>query len=178
MTLYGRQIGQFAHDWRVVPPDTWLKQVTARAQEADASGRGDGGPPMAGTAAPVVVLSQSLFERAVKEALRQLGDLSLLAANPLARSRLVQNARAQDEPAEQVLRRLLCEAAAALGEHPRNLKFQRAVELTYLHPVGSQEAVAERLGLAFNTYRYQLATGIERISDALWRREIQATPGP
>jgi hypothetical protein len=36
--------------------------------------------------------------------------------------------------------------------------------------LASQEKVAERLGLPFSTYRYQLAKGIERVAEMLWQR--------
>jgi hypothetical protein len=62
----------------------------------------------------------------------------------------------------------LLEQAQALRERPRDAKFWRALELTYFRPAGSQEIAAERLGVPFGTYRYQLATGIERVAQALW----------
>lgn len=165
--------GLFLHDWRAVPPDRWLNIVTLRAQQAEEAAALDLGRPDADTE-PLVMLSQSLFEKAVKDALRQFGDPSLLSGNPLARSRLVQAARGPQESAGHALERLLRQAVAALGEHPRNAKFQRALELTYLQPVGSQELAAERLGLAFSTYRYQLTTGIDKVASWLWRQETAA----
>ena len=54
---------------------------------------------------------------------------------------------------------------------PRDAKFWRALELTYFRPAGSQELAAERLALPFGTYRYQLATGIERVVQTLWTQE-------
>ena len=59
----------------------------------------------------------------------------------------------------------------AFAVRPRDARFGRALELTYVRPAGSQELAAERLGIPFGTYRYQLATGIERIARALWERE-------
>ena len=41
----------------------------------------------------------------------------------------------------------------------------------HLRSFSSAEA-AEFLGLPFNTYRYQLARGIERLSECMWRREL------
>ena len=54
---------------------------------------------------------------------------------------------------------------------PRDLKLQRAVWHTYFEPMAKQEAVAERLGLPFSTYRHHLARAVDRIAATLWRRE-------
>ena len=78
---------------------------------------------------------------------------------------------AQAEAAGDALRRLLVETVEALKTRPRDAKFGRALELTYVRPAGSQELVAERLGLPFGTYRYQLATGIDRVAQTLWAQE-------
>ena len=88
-------------------------------------------------------------------------------------SAAVQSASAPGEAPADTLRRLLTETARALAERPRDAKFWRALDLTYVHPAGSQELAAERLGLPFGTYRYQLATGIERVAQALWERETE-----
>ncbi|GAA3220480.1 hypothetical protein [Nonomuraea helvata] len=36
----------------------------------------------------------------------------------------------------------------------------------------TQEAAAERLGLPYSTYRRHLVSGIERVCEDLWRREL------
>jgi hypothetical protein len=36
----------------------------------------------------------------------------------------------------------------------------------------AQALAAERLGLPFSTYRYQLAGGIRRVTERLWQREL------
>jgi hypothetical protein len=68
------------------------------------------------------------------------------------------------------LQSLLRDAVQALKVNPRDDKLHRALWLTYIEPLASQEKVAERLGLPFSTYRYQLAKGIERVAEMLWQR--------
>jgi hypothetical protein len=71
-----------------------------------------------------------------------------------------------------VLQALLREAAAMLTANPKDTKFHRAIWHTYFEPASTQERAAELLNLPFNTYRYHLAKGIERITDWLWQREL------
>jgi DNA-directed RNA polymerase specialized sigma24 family protein len=74
------------------------------------------------------------------------------------------------------LREHLHQAVQALAEHPADAKFHHALRLTWLDPGASQERVAQELGLPFNTYRYHLARGTDRVVQALWQRELQAMP--
>jgi len=81
-------------------------------------------------------------------------------------------------PSVGSLRALIGEVAEELrapGSGVRGEKLYRALECTYLAPAATQELAAERLGLPFNTYRYQLAAAVKRVSDSLWRRELQLT---
>src|SRR5512133_3951189 len=96
-------------------------------------------------AAPLLVLSEPEFEAAVRQALRDYTRPAALAANPLLRSRLASQA-APGAPSAATLQGLLRSAA--------------------------QELAAERLGLPFSTYRYQLAGGIRRVTERLWQREL------
>jgi hypothetical protein len=116
-------------------------------------------------------LAQPDFERAVRDALRLYHDRAALDGSPLAACGAVRAAAGDGEAPADALQRLLLEAAQALRERPRDAKFWRALELTYFRPAGSLELAAERLGVPFGTYRYQLATGIERVAQVLWRRE-------
>jgi DNA-directed RNA polymerase specialized sigma24 family protein len=79
-----------------------------------------------------------------------------------------------DEPPAERLRALLREAVAALEDHPRDAKLARALTLTYLKPAPTQEAAAELLGLPFSTYRRHLTTGLERVAERLWERELSS----
>ena len=88
-----------------------------------------------------------------------------LAASPLLRSRLVGGTPA-------ALRARLREAAETLTANPRDLKLHRALWHTYFEPAPTQEQAAELLGLPFSTYRRHLTSGIRRVVEWLWRREL------
>lgn len=141
-----------AHDWRAVPAQAWLDRLL--------------------TGAPVehelAVLSQEEFTDAIRKALRHLSKHGELAANPLTRGRLLAG---RADPAN-ALRELLEEGIRELGRDPRAGKPHRALDVTYLRGAPTQEAAAERLGLSFTTYRRHLTTGIEHLTEALWRQEL------
>ncbi|GAB1515105.1 AAA family ATPase [Actinophytocola sp. KF-1] len=145
------------HDWRAVPPLVWLGRLL--------SGEHD---PAVHTGPELAVLSKEEFAEAVRTALRHLSKHAELAANPLARSRLLAG---RPDPAA-ALRELLEDGIRALGRDPRAGKPYRALDVTYLRGAPTQEAAAERLGLSFSTYRRHLMAGIERLGDDLWRREL------
>lgn len=155
----------FGHDWRQVPPMAWFARMEDR--EIDAEMRPEAVEP---SPPELLVLSRPSFSEAVREALKGLHDDSALSGNPLLRSRLLADRRGAGRP--EGLRATVLAAARTLREQPRAEKFYKAVDLTYLTPVGTQEAAAERLGLPFGTYRYRLNTAVDRIVDTLWSREV------
>jgi TolB-like protein len=113
-------------------------------------------------------LTRLQFGNAVKDALRSYVRTDLLAANPLLRAQLL---RGSAVAGPQGLKTLLTETAASLFSHGRDSRVHRVLELTYFDPAPKQEAVAERLGLSFSTYRRHLSTGIERLTEWLWQQE-------
>ncbi len=118
-------------------------------------------------------MSHEAFGLAVREAFRHWARDDALAANPLCHSRAL--ADEQGAPASAArLRQALGEAVQALATHPADRKFHHALRLTWLDPGPTQERVAEELGLPFNTYRYHLARGAERVTQILWQRELMA----
>jgi hypothetical protein len=168
-----RRYGVYGHDWRVVSPAAWLAMLGEREVSVPAAAR----------AAPksteqIVVLSQSDFAAAVRDALRDFVRPDLLRGNPLMRSRLVldaarragQAANATDRAA--ALQAIIREAADALQASPRDLKLYRALYHTYFQPASTQERAAELLDLPFSTYRRHLMAGIAQVTDALWQREV------
>lgn len=161
----GVPLGCYLHDWRAVPMARWLDVMADR--ELGRERPMD--EPLGGPAAARPARSE--FEHMVRDALRAFNDKAALMASPLNASALVHGCRRDSEGPADTLRRLLTETVRALGDRPRDAKFSRALELTYLRPAGSQELAAERLGVPFGTYRYQLTTGIERVVQALWARE-------
>ncbi|HSK26266.1 MAG TPA: AAA family ATPase [Jiangellales bacterium] len=166
-TVGGRRYGLFAHDFRQVPIEAWTELWAERALARDE-------PPVTPSeaSATYVVLSHPDFASAVRQGLKDLARRDLLARNPLVRTRLVAERTAGGRAAAEALQGLLREAAAALGDHPRDDKLLRAVDRTYLHPAATQEAAAAVLGLPFSTYRRHLAQGVDRIVGWLWDREV------
>ena len=162
----GRIYGVFAHDWRRFGGAEWLERMAERELGDEAPA-----PSPERETGPVLALSQPEFADAVRRALRDLHRPDALATNPLARTRVVRERRAE-LPAPEALRELLHEAVDALRADPRGEKLVRALERTYLRPAPTQEAAAELLGLPFSTYRGHLTRGLERVVDWLWQREL------
>ncbi len=156
-TVGGTRFPVFAHDWRRIDVDEWLENLHARqagAQTAAADG------------ADTTVLSEAQFAEAVQAALRDLRTPGLLGENPLLHSRAVrQNQRDGSAPAE-TLRELLETAVSAL---PPNLAV--LADRTFLHPVTTQERIAESLHLSFNTYRRHRDRAVTAITERLWTSE-------
>lgn len=165
----GRRYGVFAHDWRIEPMSTWLTGQPVVPMTFSQ-------PEQAGRTPPVLVLSQSEFDEAVRQALRNYTRPDALAGNPLLRSRVVLEAAEREATGARAtpstLQALLREAAATLTGNPKDMKLHRAVWHTYFEPAPTQERAAELLDLPFNTYRYHLARGVERIVAWLWQREL------
>jgi hypothetical protein len=116
------------------------------------------------------------FAQAVRDALRHYGRDEALAASPLLRCAWLGGG--DEAPADvDALREALAAAVQALARHPADQKFHRALQRTWLTPGAKQEAVAAELGLPFNTYRYHLARGAERVAQALWQAEQLARRG-
>jgi hypothetical protein len=163
----GRRYAVFAHDWRIETFDTWWER------EAERSLAGEDEPELVvgPNPAPLTVLSESEFAESVRRALRDYADRTALSSNPLLRARVVRDA-AGDAATVVSLQAILREAVEHLGKAERDRKFYRALFLTYIQRAPSQERAAERLGVAFGTYRYHLARGIERVVALLWQREL------
>ncbi len=171
-TVDGRTYGVFNHDWLAQPVAEWMDAILEREtqEELQLLPPGPDSPP------PLMVLSQPEFAEAVRQALKHYHRPDTLAHNPLLRSRLLRDF-AGPQPGVQALHSLLRQAIEGLQSSPKDEKFYRALDLTYLRPAPTQELAAERLGLPFNTYRYHLSKGVERVIEWLWHRELYG-PGP
>ena len=120
------------------------------------------------------MLTRSDFEGAIKDALRHYTQADLLAENALLRTRLLTSSE-PSAASPQALRALVAETAKTLFAGERDQRLYRVLDLTYLHPAPKQEAVADRLGLSFSTYRRHLTAAVDRLTEWLWRQE-QGTP--
>lgn len=72
---------------------------------------------------------------------------------------------------------MLERAIYELGLRPQYRRWQAVAESAYLHPVESQERMAERLGIPFSSYRRHLKSATEWITDFLWQFEVGAADG-
>jgi hypothetical protein len=161
--------GMYGHDWRVMTPAAWI----ARLAEKEIGGTGSVTPAHAD---PAIFLSRDDFVKAVKQALQDFARPNGLMGNPLLSSRLVLEAAGKgSRERTEILKSRIKEAAEALRIHPRDEKLFRALDQTYLHPAATQEVAAEILDLPFSTYRRHLTSGIQRLTEILWRQEIGGT---
>ncbi|MFJ4696388.1 ATP-binding protein [Streptomyces sp. NPDC088766] len=162
----------FAIDWRVQPVWAWAEEKTrlmmSHVQGGPRAADAGGGEGRRG--AEFTVLSRPEFDAALRDALRDLFRPHDWQRNPLTRSRLV-------EGTDRKLPDVLVSAVEGLRAERGGEKYYRALSATYLSKgMPTQQAVAERLGLPFSTYRRHLTGGIARLSDALWRQEIYGHP--
>ncbi|MGH2544841.1 MAG: ATP-binding protein, partial [Ardenticatenaceae bacterium] len=80
----GSRYGAFGHDWRAMPPLAWLDLLAER----EVGMMREPAPPPP-SSEPLIVLDESTFALAVRDALRDYTRPDLLHHNPLTRSRLV-----------------------------------------------------------------------------------------
>jgi hypothetical protein len=161
----GRRYGLFAHDFRRVPVETMTERWTERALADDALLL-----PAAAPEPELLVLAYTDFDAAVRQALRDLHRPDVLARSPLLRTRLVASHDSAD--GAKALEELLRAAVASLIEDPRDDRYFRALDRTYLRTPRTQEAAAAVLGLPFSTYRRHLRQGLDRVVTWLWQREL------
>lgn len=167
----GRRYGIYGHNWRAMPPLTWLNLLAERETAMMAAQPVT--PPASVT--PIVVLSQEEFGSAVRSALRSITRPAELHNNPLLQSRLViDRAGTKASTTERVtaLQVVLKEAAEPMQASPRDVKFYRVLYHTYFHPAPTQEQAAELLDVPFSTYRRHLKTAVEQLTETLWLREV------
>jgi hypothetical protein len=124
-------------------------------------------------------LDRDHFAQAVARALRDVSRPERLRGNPLLTAGFIERMvgpGASEGQRIQVLRGMLERAIHELGLRPQYRRWQAVAETAYLHPVESQERMAERLGIPFSTYRRHLKSATEWITDFLWQLEV-GTPG-
>jgi hypothetical protein len=168
-TVGSRTYAVFQHDWRLVPPTAWVALLSAREI-------GESPEPTApGSPAGVLVLDEQEFAAGVKAALRYLTRPDRLRDNPLLRCRLV-TARAgggaPDGQRIRALQEIVVEAARLTGT-PADRRLARVLHRAYVAPAATLEKAAEVLDLPSSTFRRLLSTGIARVTDLLWHRELE-----
>ena len=158
--------GVFAHDWRVEPAATWMSgsRATRCRSIRSATRRHAARTPPYAARGPE-------FADAVRQALRDYTRPDRLATNPLLRSRLVVDAAGPKRSAAA-----LQSAAPRRDRHPDGQpQGRRSSTAPSGTPTSSRprprKQAAELLDLPFNTYRYQLANGIERVTEYLRQQE-------
>ena len=121
----------------------------------------------------LAMLTRADFDIAVRDALRHYTRADLLLRSPLLETRIATGRGSKATDVAQ-LQQLLSDAAGTIFVNERDQRLHRVLELTYFRPAPKQEAVAERLGLPFSTYRRYLTTGVERLTEWLWHQEQKA----
>ena len=164
VTAFERPARIYGHDWRSEPRGPWLELMSQKEL-----GRGDPQPPA--DSPPLLVLSETEFRSAVRDALRSINRPGKLVGNPLLQSRLL---RQTGNPTPAGLQALVREAATSLNSEPRDRRFALALERAYLHPAESHEQAAESLGLPYSTFRLHLTTAVQRVVDYLWDLELRS----
>lgn len=163
--------GVYGHDWRATPPMAWLEVLAVRelSQQVDYAA--------APKAKATVVLSAPDFAEAIHAALKFYSRPNNLRLSPLLQSRLVIQQSGLNADVEEriaVLLEWLEQAAKSLETSPREAKLYQVLHRTYFKPADSQELAAEALHLSFSTYRRYLKSGIKRVTEILWHKEINA----
>ncbi len=120
-------------------------------------------------------LNEAEFAAAVREALRHYHRPDHLRENPLLRSRLFAAAALQVGASSalptQALKEMLQKQFECLGDTPEISALKRVLELTFLKPMRSQQAVADALNMSWSTYRRRLADAVRVLTAQLWEAE-------
>ncbi len=168
-TVGEKSYGVYSHDWRALPPLSWLEMLGESELATEVNSES------VQRATQVAVLSREQFDDAVQYALRNMGRPHGLRDNALLHSRMIsQQVGSHADDAERVaaLQLLINAACETLRTTPREKKFFRALDHTYLNPAPSQEQAAELLDLPFSTFRRHLKSGIVAVCNLLWLREV------
>ncbi len=169
ITIGGKAFAMFGHNWRTMPPMLWLDVLAKREV-----GAAPDTEPVTNTV-QLVALSEQDFAQALRDALRDYAREDALRNNPLMRCRFVQEvagSTATENERLNVLRSAINRCVDALTSNPRDAKLARALQITYIEPAPTQEIASERLDIPFSTYRRHLQTGIARVAEMLWAREV------
>jgi energy-coupling factor transporter ATP-binding protein EcfA2 len=162
LDYFGMPLAGYGWDRRRFPVPRLFDMIARRELS------GESGPPPAEMmrSAP---LSRESFDRAVREALREIDRPDRLARSVLLGTG-VADASATDPGA--ALREVLLATIDSLQYERRGAEHRRVLDRTFLRGTPSQEVAAELLGLPFSTYRRHLSHALERVVEMLWSVEI------
>lgn len=158
-------VGLFAVDWRPMVASSWLGTLNQPARHADG----------AMEAEHALILNESTFLQAVRDAVRAFADPGALRTSPLMRAHLV--LRSAHDPSSydsrtEALRARILDAADVLRTSPRHEHLYELLRRTSLQPTAAtQQDIACSLELPFGTYRRHLARATDVVAQALWFQE-------
>jgi len=122
--------------------------------------------------------ASSDFVQNVRRALKCNLSVPGLQKNGLLQSYMVLEAtRGSGAPNETVpaLRSLFLSAIESMRHaSPRGEKQSRVLELTFVKPTPTQQEAAERLAMAFGTYRRYVTSALVELTSVLWFNELSA----
>lgn len=173
-----RRMGVFMQDWRCETPEMWLSRIAPQQQWERQQRESTRHRPISAVQDEQQLLEQrNKFASAVRHALKNFHVLDALASNPLVNSAFVRKCigeNADSDSKTRALQAAITEVVEFLGTVPTREKLYQALRYTYIEPQGSQERVAEWLGIPFSTYRGHLRAGMNVLTDILWRKDVEA----
>ncbi len=151
------------HDWRATGVAEWAELLDNQLLS---------GPGLveAGRLPHMTVLSRTVFDEAVHDALRTWHQRERFLINPLLQAGFVVDR--SDDP-EQTLRKLMLRAVEAIDQDPKAKGLKAAVWATYVEGGNTQQAAARQLSVSFSTYRRYLKRGVERVCWNLWEHQMR-----
>jgi hypothetical protein len=152
------------YDWRSVTPLQWYVRCL-RSMDAPA------GAALPDPERPVT-LDRDQFDAEVRAALRALHDPSRLKLSPLVNASFIGEGPEGRGARATRLRAALLQQIEGLRGAPQGDRQHRALHATFVDVAENQELAAERLGMAYSTFRRYLAAGVIRVIDELWSREL------
>jgi pSer/pThr/pTyr-binding forkhead associated (FHA) protein len=118
------------------------------------------------------------FAQALRRALRCNLSVSGLQRNELLTSQMVFEATQGSVAATSTvpaLRDIVLWSLDSLGSSsPRGRKQAQVVRLTFIEPAATQQEAADRLAMAFGTYRRYVTSALAELTSILWFRELSA----
>jgi hypothetical protein len=118
------------------------------------------------------------FVQSVRRALKCNLSVSGLQKNGLLRAHMVLEATKGSSAATvtvPALRDIFLSAIESLrNSSPRGDKQSRVLHLTFIKPTSTQQEAAERLAMAFGTYRRYVTSALAELTSILWFNESSA----